>query len=74
MKSLKKKHLLLASLLAGAALTAQADITVGVTLSATGPAGSRGLPAKNTRASDKNSFSMCDLLHRQFHGGTGPFK
>ena len=48
MKSIKK-HLLLASLL-GAAFAAQADITVGVTLSATGPAASLGIPEKNTIA------------------------
>src|SRR6478752_7938658 len=50
MKSIKKKHLFLASLLACAAMTAQADITVGVTLSATGPAASLGIPEKNTIA------------------------
>jgi branched-chain amino acid transport system substrate-binding protein len=48
MKSIKK-HLLLASLL-GAAIAAHADITVGVTLSATGPAASLGIPEKNTIA------------------------
>jgi branched-chain amino acid transport system substrate-binding protein len=49
MQSFKKKILALASLLALAA-TAQADITVGVTLSATGPAASLGIPEKNTVA------------------------
>ena len=38
----------LAALLATAALTARADITIGVTLSATGPAASLGIPEKNT--------------------------
>lgn len=37
-----------ATALAAAALTAQADITVGVTVSATGPAASLGIPEKNT--------------------------
>ena len=41
---------LLAVLLAGAATTALADITVGVTLSTTGPAASLGIPEKNTVA------------------------
>ena len=36
--------------LAGAATTAVADITIGVTLSATGPAASLGIPEKNTVA------------------------
>ena len=39
---------LLALFLAGAATSAFADITVGVTLSATGPAASLGIPEKNT--------------------------
>lgn len=43
------KPLLLAGLMA-AALSAQADINVGVTLSATGPAASLGIPEKNTIA------------------------
>ncbi|MEJ8858610.1 ABC transporter substrate-binding protein [Variovorax robiniae] len=43
------KPLLLIALL-GAALAAQADINVGVTLSATGPAASLGIPEKNTIA------------------------
>src|SRR6476659_1079298 len=43
------KPLLLAGLL-GTALAAQADINVGVTLSATGPAASLGIPEKNTIA------------------------
>src|SRR5215469_12707597 len=47
MKSFKKKALFLASLLSLAAL-AHADINVGVTLSATGPAASLGIPEKNT--------------------------
>jgi branched-chain amino acid transport system substrate-binding protein len=44
-----KKHWLLAAL-AVAATSAQADLTVGVTLSATGPAASLGIPEKNTFA------------------------
>ncbi len=43
------KPLLLASLVA-AALSAHADVTVGVSLSATGPAASLGIPEKNTIA------------------------
>ena len=43
------KSLLLASLLAST-LSAYADITVGVTVSATGPAASLGIPEKNTVA------------------------
>ena len=43
MKSFKKKILALASLLSLAAI-AHADINVGVTLSATGPAASLGIP------------------------------
>jgi branched-chain amino acid transport system substrate-binding protein len=39
---------LLALFLAGAATSALADITIGVTLSATGPAASLGIPEKNT--------------------------
>ncbi|SFM88078.1 ABC transporter substrate-binding protein [Variovorax sp. OV329] len=49
MKSFKKKILALASLLS-LAVAAQADINVGVTLSATGPAASLGIPEKNTIA------------------------
>ena len=49
MMSFKKKILALASLLSLAAL-AHADINVGVTLSATGPAASLGIPEKNTIA------------------------
>jgi branched-chain amino acid transport system substrate-binding protein len=41
-------HKLAAAALAVAALAAQADINVGVTLSATGPAASLGIPEKNT--------------------------
>ena len=41
---------LLAAILAGAATSALADITVGVTLSTTGPAASLGIPEKNTVA------------------------
>ena len=41
---------LLALVLAGAATSALADITVGVTLSTTGPAASLGIPEKNTIA------------------------
>ena len=44
-----RKSLLLASLLAST-LSAYADITVGVTVSATGPAASLGIPEKNTVA------------------------
>ena len=39
---------LLAAVAAGTALMAQADINVGVTISATGPAASLGIPEKNT--------------------------
>ncbi|MBQ1764731.1 MAG: ABC transporter substrate-binding protein [Aquincola sp.] len=42
------KHTLVAGALALAGLAAQADITVGVTVSATGPAASLGIPEKNT--------------------------
>jgi len=42
------KKTLLATLLAGLATAALADITVGVTVSATGPAASLGIPEKNT--------------------------
>ncbi|URI11325.1 ABC transporter substrate-binding protein [Aquincola tertiaricarbonis] len=42
------KHTLVASALALAGLAAQADMTVGVTVSATGPAASLGIPEKNT--------------------------
>lgn len=46
---MKLKHTLLAAIgLAFAATAAQADIKVGVTLSATGPAASLGIPEKNT--------------------------
>ena len=41
---------LLALALAGAATTAVAEITIGVTVSATGPAASLGIPEKNTIA------------------------
>ena len=43
-------HALAAAILAGAAGIAHADINVGVTLSATGPAASLGIPEKNTIA------------------------
>ncbi len=46
----KSLRSLLALLLAGAATSALADITVGVTLSTTGPAASLGIPEKNTVA------------------------
>jgi branched-chain amino acid transport system substrate-binding protein len=46
----KSLRTLLALFLAGAATSALADITVGVTLSATGPAASLGIPEKNTIA------------------------
>ena len=42
------KKTILATLLAGVATIAVADINVGVTLSATGPAASLGIPEKNT--------------------------
>lgn len=45
-----RAKLLLASLLLGCALGVQAQIKVGVTLSATGPAASLGIPEKNTFA------------------------
>ncbi len=46
----KSLHSLLALLLAGTATSALADITVGVTLSTTGPTASLGIPEKNTVA------------------------
>lgn len=46
----KLSRSLLALFLAGAATSALADITIGVTLSATGPAASLGIPEKNTVA------------------------
>ena len=46
----KSLRILLALSLAGAVSSALADITVGVTLSATGPAASLGIPEKNTVA------------------------
>ena len=42
------KKTVLAAVLATLATTAMADINVGVTLSATGPAASLGIPEKNT--------------------------
>ena len=45
---MKTLHTLLAAALAALSLSAQADITIGVTLSATGPAASHGIPKKNT--------------------------
>jgi branched-chain amino acid transport system substrate-binding protein len=45
-----KAKLLLAGLLLGCAVTAQGQIKVGVTLSATGPAASLGIPEKDTFA------------------------
>ena len=48
MKQLIKKTLVAASLLAAGLGSAWADITVGVTVSATGPAASLGIPEKNT--------------------------
>jgi len=45
---LKTLRTLLATALAMAAVAAQADINIGVTLSATGPAASLGIPEKNT--------------------------
>ena len=46
----KLSRSLLALVLAGAATTALADITVGVSLSTTGPTASLGIPEKNTVA------------------------
>lgn len=46
----KSLRSLLALVLAGAATSALADITIGVTLSTTGPAASLGIPEKNTVA------------------------
>ncbi len=48
MSKFSRSLLALALALAGAATSALADITVGVTLSATGPAASLGIPEKNT--------------------------
>jgi len=45
---MKFVHTLVAAALSALALAAQADITVGVTVSATGPAASLGIPEKNT--------------------------
>ena len=45
---MKQKKLIAALLLALPAAAALADITVGVTVSATGPAASLGIPEKNT--------------------------
>lgn len=45
---MKTWHTLLAAAIAALSLSAQADITIGVTLSATGPAASLGIPEKNT--------------------------
>ncbi len=48
---MKIKHIALACIAAtGFSLSAWADINVGVTLSATGPAASLGIPEKNTVA------------------------
>ena len=47
---MKQKKLLASMLLAFSATAAMADITVGVTVSATGPAASLGIPEKNTIA------------------------
>ena len=47
---MKPVYSLLAACLAAATLSAHADINVGVTLSATGPAASLGIPEKNTIA------------------------
>ena len=47
---MKQKKLIAALLLALPATAALADITVGVTVSATGPAASLGIPEKNTIA------------------------
>ncbi|MCB2035222.1 MAG: branched-chain amino acid ABC transporter substrate-binding protein, partial [Ottowia sp.] len=45
-----KKLVLTGAILTGLAATAWADVNVGVTLSATGPAASLGIPEKNTVA------------------------
>ncbi len=50
MKFISTKSFLFGAALLAAAATAQADITVGVTVSATGPAASLGIPEKNTIA------------------------
>ena len=42
------KKTIVATLLSALAATAMADLNVGVTLSATGPAASLGIPEKNT--------------------------
>ncbi len=55
------KKTMLATLLSAIAVTAIADINVGVTLSATGPAASLGIPEKNT----------IDLLPRTIAGHEG---
>ena len=47
---MNKKNVLVAILAAWASFAAYADITVGVTVSATGPAASLGIPEKNTIA------------------------
>ena len=47
---MKYGKFVVAAVAAFAALTVHADITVGVTLSATGPAASLGIPEKNTLA------------------------
>ena len=50
MGQMKQKKILVTMLMAFAASAAFADITVGVTVSATGPAASLGIPEKNTIA------------------------
>ena len=50
MGQMKQKKILATMLMAFAASAAFADITVGVTVSATGPAASLGIPEKNTIA------------------------
>ena len=47
---MQKKKLVAGLLVALASMAAQADITVGVNVSATGPAASLGIPEKNTFA------------------------
>lgn len=47
---MKKDHVVLTSLLLAMASLAQADINIGVSVSATGPAASLGIPEKNTFA------------------------
>ena len=57
------KKTILAALLSAIAATALADINVGITLSATGPAASLGIPEKNTILSRIiKSYSRVDIF------------